>query len=107
MPVCRDFANCENPLKTVALLSRVCKLAQTVDFFYTAFGPSQAEEVARNRRARWFDPALVDSFLAKVRAGSVWERMADPDLLRAVSRLTGSWPLPPSGWTSPPAPSPG
>jgi HD-GYP domain-containing protein (c-di-GMP phosphodiesterase class II) len=71
----------------IPLLSRVCKLAQTVDFFYTAFGPSQAEEVARNRRARWFDPALVDIFLAKVRAGSVWERMADPDLLRVVSRL--------------------
>jgi HD-GYP domain-containing protein (c-di-GMP phosphodiesterase class II) len=71
----------------IPLLSRVCKLARTIDFFYTAFGPSQAEEVARTRRARWFDPALVDVFLAKVRAGSVWERMADPDLLRAVSRL--------------------
>ena len=33
-------------------LSQDCKLAQTVDFFYTAFGPSQAEEVARTRRGR-------------------------------------------------------
>jgi HD-GYP domain-containing protein (c-di-GMP phosphodiesterase class II) len=71
----------------IPLLSRVCKLAQTVDFFYTSFGPSQAEEVARTHRKKWFDPALVDVFLAKVRAGSVWERMADPDLLRAVSHL--------------------
>ncbi len=71
----------------IPLLSRVCKLAQTVDFFYTSFGPSQAEEVARTRRKKWFDPALVDVLLAEVRAGSVWERMADPHLLRTVSRL--------------------
>jgi HD-GYP domain-containing protein (c-di-GMP phosphodiesterase class II) len=71
----------------IPLLSRICKLAQTVDFFYNAFGSVQAEEEVRARRKTWFDPALVDAFLAEVRAGSIWESLADPDLLHAVSRL--------------------
>lgn len=71
----------------IPLLSRICKLAQTVDFFYNAFGPAHAEEEVRARRKIWFDPALVDVFLAEVRAGSMWKSLADPDLLHVVSRL--------------------
>ena len=71
----------------IPVLSRVCKLAQTVDFFHSAFGPAHTEEAIRARCGRWFDPELVDIFLAEARTGSMWERLADPELLRAVSRL--------------------
>jgi putative nucleotidyltransferase with HDIG domain len=71
----------------IPLLSRICGLAQTIDFFYSAYGPDRAEEVSRARRNKWFDPALVDVFLAMVREGPMWEKLAGPDLLHEVSRL--------------------
>jgi putative nucleotidyltransferase with HDIG domain len=71
----------------IPLLSRVCGLAQTIDFFYSAFGPDQAEAVARVRRNKWFDPALVDIFLRSARDAPLWKRLSSPDLLHAVARL--------------------
>lgn len=71
----------------IPILSRICKLAQTVDFFYSAFGPVQAKEVVHARRKEWFDPVLADVFLAEARVGSIWENLASPNLLHAVSRL--------------------
>ncbi len=71
----------------IPLLARISCLAQTVEVFYTAFGPARAEEMARARSKKWFDPALVDAFLAEARAGTIWEILASPDLLGVVSRL--------------------
>ncbi len=71
----------------ISLLGRICGLAQTVEVFYTAHGPTGAEEMARVRRKRWFDPALVDVFLAEARAGKLWEDLARPDLSRLISRM--------------------
>lgn len=71
----------------IPLLSRICGLAQTVEVFYTAYGPERAEHVARSRRKKWFDPKLVDAFLAEVRENRLWERVQDPDLSRIVSVL--------------------
>ncbi len=36
----------------IPLLSRICGLAQTVEVFFTAYGPEKAEEMARSRRKR-------------------------------------------------------
>jgi putative nucleotidyltransferase with HDIG domain len=71
----------------IPLLARVCGLAQTVEVFYKAHGPAAAEEVARVRSGRWFDPELVDAFLAAARAGGLWESLARADLRHEVSRL--------------------
>ena len=71
----------------IPLLARICSLAQTVEVFFTEYGPSRAEEIARIRRKRWFDPALVDVFMAEARAGRLWEELAAPDLERAISRM--------------------
>ena len=68
-------------------LARICGLAQTVEVFFTAHGPAGAEEVAGARRGRWFDPDLVDVFLAEARGGGLWEGLAREDLRREVSRL--------------------
>jgi len=70
----------------IPLLARVCSLAQTVEVFYTAHGPAAAEEIAGVRRGRWFDPYLVDVFLAEARGG-LWQSLAREDLRREVSRL--------------------
>ena len=62
-------------------------LAQTVEVFYTAFGPVRAEEIARTRRNEWFDSTLVDVFLAEARIGRLWESLGEPDLARSVSLM--------------------
>jgi hypothetical protein len=82
-------------------LARVCGLAQTIEVFYTAFGPGRAEEIARVRRKEWFDPTLVDVFLAEARAGRLWESLGESDLAHSVSQsrpIACSWQIP-SGWT--------
>ena len=71
----------------IPLLARICGLAQTVEVFYTEFGPLQAEEMARTRRKKWFDPNLVDAFLAEARGGRLWKELASPDLLKTISRM--------------------
>ena len=71
----------------IPLLARICGLAQTVEVFYNARGPAEAEEVARVRRGRWFAPVLVDLFLAEARDGGLWEGLEKADLWHEVSRL--------------------
>ncbi|QIN80529.1 HD domain-containing protein [Rubrobacter marinus] len=71
----------------IPLLARICGLAQTVEVFYTAYGPTSAEEMARTRRGEWFDPALVDVFLAEARAGGLWGALGEPDLARSISLM--------------------
>lgn len=69
----------------IPLLSRICGLAQTIEVFYSNFGPERAEHIARIRRKKWFDPALVDAFL--VDAKTIWEALAVPDLTGVISAL--------------------
>lgn len=71
----------------IPLLARICGLAQTVEVFYTAYGQAEAEEVARVRSGRWFDPGLVDCFLAEAREDGLWDNLAREDLRREISRL--------------------
>ena len=71
----------------IPLLARICGLAQTVEVFYTSFGPTRAEEVAKARRKKWFDPEIVDVFLAEARTGEMWKSLARSDLAYEISRL--------------------
>ena len=71
----------------IPLLARICGLAQTVKVFLTERGPAAAEEVARVRSGRWFDPALVEVPLAEAREDGLWEDLSRMDPWREVSRL--------------------
>lgn len=71
----------------IPLLARICGLAQTVEVFFNAHGPAGAEEVARVRAGRWFDPALVEILLAEAREGGLWEDVSGDDAVREVARL--------------------
>ncbi len=74
----------------IPLLARICGLAQTIEVFYTASGPTRAEEVVRSRRRKWFDPELADVFLAEARTGGMWMSLASPDLENDISRMEPS-----------------
>jgi HD-GYP domain-containing protein (c-di-GMP phosphodiesterase class II) len=71
----------------IPLLARICGLAQTVEVFFTAHGPERAEHVARVRRGRWFDPALVDVLLAEIREDGLWDALRTQDLPETISAL--------------------
>ncbi len=71
----------------IPLLARICGLAQTVEVFFNAHGPAGAEEVARVRAGRWFDPALVEILLAEAREDGLWEDVSGDDAVREVARL--------------------
>jgi HD-GYP domain-containing protein (c-di-GMP phosphodiesterase class II) len=71
----------------IPLLARVSGLAQTVEVFFSAYGPERAAQVARSRRGRWFDPALVDALLAEARENGLWDDLRTGDLPRTISAL--------------------
>jgi len=71
----------------IPILARICGLAQTVDVFYSQFGPLMAENMMLDRRGTWFDPALADVVFAEARAGHLWKSLECDDLSAAVGAL--------------------
>ena len=65
----------------IPLAARIMCLAQTADVFRTARGVEGVLAVARERRGRWFDPALVDL----LDAGLLADLPADPDELEPAA----------------------
>jgi putative nucleotidyltransferase with HDIG domain len=66
----------------IPLGARILCLSQTAEIFHRAGGVRAAWAVARRRRGRWFDPALVDA-LGAIRADhAFWAELADGDVSR-------------------------
>lgn len=59
----------------IPILARIACLAQTVDVFLIAFGREHARTMARERSNRWFDPQVVDAFLAIGDHDAIWEQL--------------------------------
>jgi putative nucleotidyltransferase with HDIG domain len=64
----------------IPLLARILCLAQTAEIFHAAGGPAAARRMARRRRGRWFDPALVDALLASFRDRDFWASLGEADV---------------------------
>jgi putative nucleotidyltransferase with HDIG domain len=64
----------------IPLLARITGLAQTVEVFIGGHGLEAARSMARARRGRWFDPDLVDRFLAIPAGDRLWQRLRAPDV---------------------------
>ena len=63
----------------IPLLGRILCLAQTVEIFHAAGGVRAACAVARRRRGRWFDPALVDALQSIRRDTAFWSSLPAGD----------------------------
>jgi HD-GYP domain-containing protein (c-di-GMP phosphodiesterase class II) len=61
----------------IPLLGRILCLAQTLEIFHAAGGVPAAWDVARRRRGRWFDPALVDALGATLADAAFWDSLRD------------------------------
>jgi putative nucleotidyltransferase with HDIG domain len=64
----------------ISLAGRVLCLAQTAELFWRHGGPHAACEIARKRRGTWFDPALVDAFVALEHDTTFWRSVDTPQV---------------------------
>jgi HD-GYP domain-containing protein (c-di-GMP phosphodiesterase class II) len=67
--------------------AQIALLAQVVDVFHTASGPSAALSEARRRAGSWFDPRWVAAFERVAAQPEFWPVLQSPDLLERVLRL--------------------
>ena len=68
----------------IPLLGRILCLAQTLEIFFSTYGPREACDIAIRRRGSWFDPALVDA-LRPLRADQrFWTWLADGNALDEI-----------------------
>ena len=64
----------------ISPLARVMCLAQTMEVFWQHGGPQAACAVARERRATWFDPTLVDAIAAFEHDRAFWASLTNADV---------------------------
>jgi putative nucleotidyltransferase with HDIG domain len=90
----------------ISLAGRIVCLAQTAEVFWRRGGAGAACDIARRRRGKWFDPALVDELVALEHDEQFWGSLeaptvqaleppdrvlvADPDLLDRVAEAFAS-----------------
>jgi putative nucleotidyltransferase with HDIG domain len=71
----------------IPLFSRILNIAQTAEVFLGRGGPESALNVLRERRGRWFDPALVDTVLGWRNDRRWWSTVVAPDVESEVLSL--------------------
>lgn len=64
----------------IPLPARIALLSQVVDIVHHTDGAAAACEEVERRRTSWFDPAVVDAFLAAQKAPDFWPTLASPTL---------------------------
>ena len=64
----------------IPLFSRIALLAQVVDVVHCADGQVAAKAEVQHRRGKWFDPELVDAFVAVASAAPFWATLNAADL---------------------------
>lgn len=71
----------------IPLFSRILNIAQTAEVFLAKGGSDAALVVLRERRGRWFDPALVDTVVGWRADGSWWNSVTAPDQMAHATLL--------------------
>ena len=71
----------------IPMASRIALLAQVADVFHTEHGEIEACNAVRKRSGRWFDPDVVDAFLAVSERDDFWEGLEAHDLEVRVMAL--------------------
>ena len=69
----------------IPLCARIVGLAQVAEIYCGLGGPDAAIDVARRRRARWFDPELVNVLRAMGTADRVWSDIRAEDLREKIT----------------------
>ena len=64
----------------IPFAARILCMAQTVEVFHATGGVKAARAMAKRRRGRWFDPAIVDAFLNFCDEREFWAALEAPDV---------------------------
>jgi HD-GYP domain-containing protein (c-di-GMP phosphodiesterase class II) len=64
----------------IPLYARIALLAQVVDVVNCSDGQTAATTEVQARRGKWFDPEVVDAFLAVTRTAPFWDGLNAPDV---------------------------
>ena len=73
--------------EAIPLLSRIALMAQVADVFHSHAGREAAADEVRRRSGDWFDPALVEAFLAVSASPTFWQVLSSPTIEGRVVRL--------------------
>ncbi|WP_296275027.1 HD-GYP domain-containing protein [Rhodoferax sp.] len=71
----------------IPINARIALLAQVIDVHNAATGRATAVAEVQARRGSWFDPSLVDAFVALSHGAAFWEMLDSPGLEPAVYAL--------------------
>ena len=71
----------------IPMLARIASLSQTVEVFYSDYGPASALDTIQRRSGRWFDPEVVRAAVPLMRTGTLWEGIGREDLREYVALL--------------------
>jgi putative nucleotidyltransferase with HDIG domain len=71
----------------IPLLARILGLAQTAEVFFTTTGAASAYDMASARKGSWFDPSVVDAFLAFRSDQEFWRALAEDGTQAQLARL--------------------
>jgi HD-GYP domain-containing protein (c-di-GMP phosphodiesterase class II) len=71
----------------IPLLARIACISQTFEVFFATHGLTAAKEMVRERRGRWFDPAVADVLLAIGPDDPLWNDLARDDVATLVRIL--------------------
>ena len=74
----------------IPVLARILNVAQTVEVFWGAYGREATQAMLRDRRGRWFDPALADRVVGWLRDESFWHAVESPEVEHRVAALAPS-----------------
>ena len=69
----------------IPLYSRIVGLAQVAEIYWGRGGADAALEVVRERRGRWFDPALVKAFCSLGGGDRIWSDLRSEPLSDAIA----------------------
>lgn len=64
----------------IPLLARIASIAQTVDVFHWRYGLRRTMGMLRDRRGRWFDPALVDMVVGWQHDRAWWAALSSEEV---------------------------
>jgi putative nucleotidyltransferase with HDIG domain len=73
--------------REIPLFSRIANLAQTLDVFHSAHGPTAAIDAVRRRAGRWFDPDMVHAAVALSSSGALWVDLDNKDIIHKAQSL--------------------
>ena len=71
----------------IPLASRIALLSQVAEVFHSAAGREHVLEEVRKRSGSWFDPVIVEAFLAAQRQPGFWEGLNDDKLQQRIGEI--------------------